>query len=106
MSESRTAAKQNKEFESSTSYFLKGHYCNLFWAKLRHSKNTCSFTELFWPDFGIKNGCEIILAHPMYKDSGMTEDARIQPGKIRMENTVCYPKREDIDQLLEVQVAF
>jgi len=42
----------------------------------------------------------------MYKDSGMTEDARIQPGKIRMENTVCYPKREDIDQLLEVQVAF
>lgn len=105
MSESRTAAKQNKELESSTSYFLKGHYCNVLWAKFRHSKNTCSFTELIWPDFGIKNGCEIIHAYPMYKDSGMTEDARIKPEKICMENIVGFPKREDTDQLLEIYVA-
>lgn len=42
----------------------------------------------------------------MYRDSAMTEDARIQPEKICMENTVCYPEREDIDQLLEIHVAY
>ena len=63
MSESRTVTKQNKELESSTSYFLKGSYCNVLWAKFKHSKNTRSFTELLWPDFGIKNDCETIHAH-------------------------------------------
>lgn len=29
MSEIRRATKQNKELESSISYFLKGHYCNV-----------------------------------------------------------------------------
>lgn len=68
MSESRRVAKQNEELESSTSYFLKGHYCNVLQANFRHSRNTCFFTELFWAGFGIKNGCEIIDAHPMYSD--------------------------------------
>lgn len=42
----------------------------------------------------------------MYRDSGMTANARTQPERICMENTVCYPEREDIDQLLEMYVAF
>lgn len=42
----------------------------------------------------------------MYRDSGMTENARTQAERICMENTVCYPGREDIDQLLEMYVAF
>lgn len=64
------------------------------------------FTELIWPDYGIKNGSEIIHACPMYRDSGMTKDARVQPEKTCTENTVCYPKREDKDQLLEINVTF
>lgn len=68
MSESRRTAKQNKELESSTSYFLKAHYCNVLRANFRHSINTCFFAELFWTGFGIKNGCGIIDAHPMDSD--------------------------------------
>lgn len=67
-SENRTAAKQNKELESSTSYFLSRCYCNVLWAELWHGKNTRFFTELLWPDFGIQSGCEIIRAHPIETD--------------------------------------